>query len=291
MPYGLRVAYGRLWPLRGRFYRMTCPARDVEQTLRDTPMFFLLGSGRCGTMIITRILNSDPNAHVLHEPFGHADVLTRPRARLHPEYARYYVQHYRRYEIYRQIRRTRPSCYGEVSSRPRVLGRAFQDAFPQARLFILVRDGRDTVSSALNRHQLKHGGFEKTSDAIYRGSKPAENEPLDKPWNEMTHFERVCWWWNDAYRTLLDQLPETPVIKFEKVVSDWTYVQTHLVRPLGLALDEADWQNALATRSENAAASYVVRPTEEWTRDESETFDRLCGTMMQRLGYGGAVGQ
>ncbi|MFW5652435.1 MAG: hypothetical protein ACOC0P_00165, partial [Planctomycetota bacterium] len=48
-PNSIRLAYGRRWRLRGRIARLTMSGQKVDKELAKSNVFFLIGSGRCGT--------------------------------------------------------------------------------------------------------------------------------------------------------------------------------------------------------------------------------------------------
>ncbi len=285
-PYSVRYAYGTMWRLRGSISRLRHNEAEVDRTLDSIGMFYLLGSGRCGTMILSTLLGLDTESVVLHEPFGHSDVHVRRQCKQDREFAVRYLDHYRKFEMYRRIRE-HPGVirYGEVSSRPRTLGAAFAARWPQSRIFILVRNGRDTVASALNRHARLHPEMPLEGTTPYGASHPVPGDPDFERWPTMTPFERMCWWWADVYRTLLAQVPDAPVIRYEAAVGEWDYFRTMLVEPLGLEIEESAWREAVSRRSENAAEVYLSARAEEWSEVERLVFERQCGEIMAAMGY------
>ncbi len=278
-PRPLRAAVGKTWRLRGRFERAWLGQRRVDQHLAKTNLFFLLGSGRCGTLFVSSLLNLDPGAVVRHEPRGHPDLDSRPRSRRDPDFADYYVQHYRKYVIYRDIVDTGTRTYGEVSSPLRCLGAALGRAFPHAHLMILARDGRDTVRSALNRQMGR--GFQAMHDPV----RPLPGDPFEPRWADMTPFQKICWWWMDAYRTLFDHLPDKPVIHFEKTLRDYDYLKASVLDPIGLNVTREQWTAHKGRKSGNSAEVYRVPHWREWSEADKAFFDEVCGETMERLGY------
>ena len=84
-PTSVRLMYGRMWRTRGLVHRLFMPRREVDDLLAKSRLFFLIGSGRCGTMLISTLLNRDPQAMVLHEPLRHSDIEVRPACRQNPQ--------------------------------------------------------------------------------------------------------------------------------------------------------------------------------------------------------------
>jgi len=145
---------------------------------------------------------------------------------------------------------------------------------------ILVRDGRATVRSALNR-QLPIKGRHRKLGRI----RPESDDPYSDKWDSMEPFEHICWWWNDSYRTLLRDLPDVPIVHFENLLSDYQYFNTNVVEPFGLELTEEQWTVALQRKSKNATKTYRVPHWKEWGPDLNEPFKRHCAEMMVQLGY------
>ncbi|MFG0330153.1 MAG: hypothetical protein ACF8PN_09675 [Phycisphaerales bacterium] len=282
-PSSVRLMYGRMWKARAFVDRLVCSERDVENRLKGTNLFFLLGSGRCGTQLISSMLNKAPNTLALHEPHRHEDVGTRPMARRNPEFALRYVHDYRRYEIYKKVREHDVANYGEVSSPLRCLGEALRTEFPHARFFILVRDPRTAIRSAMNRQMRKKG--EDTGVWNHEPVRPLPDDPYAEQWDRMTPYEKFCWWWMDSYRMLLDHLPGAPIVQFEKIVSSWDYVRDEIVEPIGLEIGENEWLASVTRKSDNAAPTYVVESFDDWPDDQREAFIRICGETMERVGY------
>lgn len=275
----MRVAAGRTWRLRGHLERLWLGDKKVDARLARTRLFFLLGSGRCGTLFVSTLLNLDPGAVVRHEPRGHPDLDSRPRSRRDADFAYFYIQHYRKYVIYRDIVDTGTGLYGEVSSPLRALGGALARSFPHARMMILARDGRDTVRSALNRQAGR--GFKAMHDPV----RPLPGDAFAGRWTSMTPFQKICWWWMDAYRTLLNDLPGAPVIHFEKTLRDYDYLKGNVLDPIGLSISREQWTAHKARKSENSAETYRVPHWREWSEADKAFFDEVCGEMMERLGY------
>ncbi len=278
-PRFMRVAAGRTWRLRGHLERLWLGDKKVDARLARTRLFFLLGSGRCGTLFVSTLLNLDPGAVVRHEPRGHPDLDSRPRSRRDADFAYFYIQHYRKYVIYRDIVDTGTGLYGEVSSPLRALGGALARSFPHARMMILARDGRDTVRSALNRQAGR--GFKAMHDPV----RPLPGDAFAGRWTSMTPFQKICWWWMDAYRTLLNDLPGAPVIHFEKTLRDYDYLKGNVLDPIGLSISREQWTAHKARKSENSAETYRVPHWREWSEADKAFFDEVCGEMMERLGY------
>jgi len=279
-PMSLRVRFGRAWRLRSRINRLRFSESRVDERLADTNLFFLLGSGRCGTLLISRMLNQDPSAVVLHEPHRHCDLTVRNDCRKHPRAAARYVRTFRKYEIYKKIKENNAPTYGEVSSPLRCLGGALRRTLPHSKFFILVRDGRATVRSAMNRQAPRKG----TNNHPPTIPLPDDHPYVDR-WNEMSDFEQTCWWWMDSYRMLLQHLPDVPILHFEKITKDYNYVKKEIIAPIGLQLSKDQYDASMSRKSANAAKQYTIPHWNDWDQTMRNQFDEICGELMERLGY------
>ena len=282
-PAQWRMAAGRRWQMRARVQRVFISERKVDDLLAKTNIFFVIGSGRCGTMMLSTFLNKAPGAMVLHEPRRHEDLTARPRSRRDPAFARRYVKTFRKYEVYKKIKESGVETYGECSQPLRCLGAALKAEIPHAKFAILVRDGRATVRSAMNRQKKKAAAPQKArwGDPVT----PLPGDPYHAQWERMTEFEKFCWWWMDSYRMLLDHLPGAPILHFEKIVHDFDYVDRNVLEPFGLRLTRADWEAHMDKKTANSATSYEVKHWSDWGPEEQAAFDRICGDTMRRLGY------
>ncbi len=278
-PRSMRVAMGRTWKIRGSMERLVLGEKKVDDYLARINLFFLIGSGRCGTLFVSSLLNLDKGATVRHEPHPHPDLDSRTRARREPAFADYYIEHYRKYVIYRDIVNTQRPIYGEVSSPLRCLGAALHKSFPHAHMMILARDGRDTVRSAMNRQLGRRPGV--GHDPV----RPLPGDPFKERWDSLSPFERACWWWMDSYRMLLDHLPQQPILQFEKTLRDYDYLKANVLDPIGLKISQETWAAHKARPSKNSATEYRVPHWREWTDAEKKFFDDTCGETMERLGY------
>lgn len=279
-PKMLRYLFGKTWRARGAMERMTFDDAKVESLLSKTNLFFLLGSGRCGTMFLTTLLSEDERAVVKHEPRPHEDLEARVLIRRDPGYADQYIANFRRFQIYKYIKESGTSIYGEASSPLRCVGGALRSAFPHAHMFILARDGRATVRSALNRQM----GRNFKSKHVFVS--PLPGDPMLDRWDSMSSFAKICWWWMDSYRLLLEELSDEPIVHFEKVLNDYDYFESHVLAPIGLNVSRAQWDAVKARKTDNSAQQYRVPHWREWSAEDRAIFEELCGPTMERLGYG-----
>ncbi len=183
---------------------------------------------------------------------------------------------FRKREIYLRARRTDGRVYGEVNSVLRRHAAALKHAFPGAFFFHLVRDGRDVVRSLYSRQTMS------AADANTRAIRPPKGDRYEGTWENMTQFERCCWYWQaeNAYlRTKVELL-----VRVEEVLSDYSILRDSLLTPLKLDISEDLWRQAVDIRL-NATKQPVLPHWSEWEALTMESFVNICGEEMRCCGY------
>jgi len=226
------------------------------------------------------MLNNAPGAVVLHEPHRHCDLAVRADCRKDPQKALEYAKKFRNDEIFKKINEKNAQIYGEISSPLRCLGYALAQTLPNAKFMILVRDGRATVRSAMNRQLPKKG---KHNHPLIMPL--PDDQPYYDNWQTMSDFEKTCWWWMDCYRTLLADLPDAPIVHFDKITKDYDYVKEHILQPVGLKLTKEQYDQSMGKKSANAAQKYNIPHWTEWDESMRRTFNQICGPTMEKLGF------
>lgn len=280
-PNSARLMMGRMWKVRGAMDRMKISAADMDATFAKTKIFFMLGSGRCGTMFLSRLLNQADDAMVLHEPLRHSDLEVRPACRVDPSAGIDYVEKFRKVQIYKKVKEHGVSIYGECSQPLRCLGTALRHAFPQGHFMILVRNGKAGVRSAMNR-QASRGA---TNHWNHAPVMPLPGDPVRDRWDSMSDFEKACWWWADSYRMLLDQLDGCPIVQFEQTLNDFDYLHEMVLAPVGLNITREQWEAHKARPSDNSATKYIVKHPDEWDQQERDAFEQYAGDVNRAMGY------
>jgi hypothetical protein len=275
----LRDLWAKMWRLRGLAYRISHSDREVDSLLAKTKLFFILGTGRSGTQMLSGLLNKSEKALVVHEPNRHEDRNLYTEIRQNSALAVQYLNEFRRYGIYRRIMASMPQIYGEVTGTLRYHCAALKEVFPHVRLFLLVRDGRDVVRSVMNMKRFYKKGSKK-----FHSLGPLESDHFHEQWHAMSRFEKICWAWADTNRVLLEIIPDD-VVYFERVISDYDYTKQRLFEPLGLSISFEQWRESAKHKSKNATKVHTFPHWKDWRTREEESFDRICGQMMIELGY------
>lgn len=222
---------------------------------QDDSIFFVVGTGRCGTVWLSRLLNTSKVAKIHHERYG-ADRAARELGS--PKESASYIKR-RVIDVNEDLKQKR--FYGEVN--PYMLYHI--DALRVilgAKIYLLVRDGRDVVRSWHSRKIFDGGHWEKVL----------------KPEGD-SKFEKVCWWWNQANSLALSKNPE--VIILERLIEEWRYFNSCFSF---LEIPKKTW-DANRLKRENVSPSYNLPHYRDWTDEHREIFDKHCGDLMKQLGY------
>lgn len=245
-------------------------------------IFFVVGTGRCGSLTISRVLSQHPDATCRHEP--------RPQMiRLAAEWAH-------RERDREQIRRELDAVFRGSSVFPanKVYGESDQnyshlipllaDLLPASRFIWLIRDGRDFVASASER-----GWYSSQADA----GNPVSHELMDRwlyyrlngsrcgelsheEWDALPLFERYSWYWRHVNRVIEASLQNLPPDRWRRLkIEEFAAKTDEVLRFLGLR------PSPLVVRQHNKA-NYEITRWEEWSVAEHEGFERWCGAEMDR---------
>lgn len=236
-------------------------------------MFFMLGMGRSGSMFLAKCLNKYTDAIVYHEHRRDRDACV--QAYWSEEAARRYLRYRGLVIRYRTKFRNVP-VYGEVNSYLRYHVDALRLAWNPV-IFHLVRDGRDVVRSIMNRKAYT------SADSKHTGRiTPKEGDFMLAGWESRDRFEKVCWYWADTNRHLLDK--GATLVRFEDAKGSFEYFRQRLLDPLRLEMEEAIWRRE-KDRPRNVNLSYSFPAWEDWNEGQRLTFERVCGPVMRDMGY------
>lgn len=256
----VRFVWGRQWKLRSLFVpnRLRCAAESYLHEHADK-MFFVFGTGRSGTQLLTDMLSLNGEASVYHEPNFGADVGTMDILRREHWLVLDYWRKFRSLEVYSRWKSVPEGrLYGEVNGTIRYQAPAIREMYPKAKLFLVSRDGRGVVRSVMGWPQF----YSPSSKGAY-AIEPLKGDPYFRRWHAMTRFEKICWAWMDTNELLMRTIPQDRWLQLEKIASDYEYCKGHLIDPLGIHLSYDDWQQHVSKKSRNATRSYAFPAWEE----------------------------
>lgn len=243
--------------------------------------FFIVGTGRCGTMTIAKTLSQHPKCDCGHHM---ASVYTLS------EMTRYYYNPTDRENRERLIKNL-----GKVYSLPHRKGVRFGDSdfglvlvlpllkelYPKSKFVWLIRDGRDVVSSMFSRgwYAGPEVAIEKGIPTFWETNRIRGDLTKDftfSEWNDLDRFEKCCWIWS-KYNTLIENhfgdIPDRVFhLRFDKMHKR--------LRRLSLFLH---LKQKISFRMERHNSSeFPLQPWEEWTVDWKRKFELQCGSEMTR---------
>lgn len=261
----------RLWKIR--LTSTHIDRRTVLSWLRSRNIFFVVGLGRSGTNWLAHLLMHDNKADVYHEPFD--ETIPSQYSYIDESFPYNYFWNFRIFEIYFRANKE-ARIYGEVNSYLRRFVKAIKVIIPNAKLLYLVRDGRDVVRSMYNRFTMMNNAYDT------RLIKPKEGDPLYIGWKRLPRFAKLCWYWTNENKNLLDELGEP--IKFELIVSDYEYLKERVLKPLNLDIPYEIWDRFRRIRL-NISRRRLLPHWREWGVNMRYTFEVICGEVMTELGY------
>jgi len=257
---------------------MSQHAESCTQWQDSLPFFFGFSSYRSGTVFLTNILKSEfPDWHIEHEA-NVDDYWNYPKVMRNEEEASKYFNEFRKAEICCRVGEDKSgvSGYGEVNPFLRLHAGAVKQAFPKAKLFHVVRDGRDVVRSIMSREILNR------KDPMNRLIAPPANDPYVEEWDSMSRFEKVCWQWQFDNAAIRKHVKHQ--LKFEEFRKDYNYFKSELLDYLGLEMDPAHWES-YTKKPKNITPKYAIEHWTKWSKSQQGLFERICGDEMQALGY------
>lgn len=246
-------------------------------------MFFIVGTGRCGTLSLANTLLEQANCVCLHEP----------EPSLIEEAAAYRYGAGNAAQIKNILLNTRlplmnGKTYGEASHKLALVIPVLRDAFPDASYLWLIRSGLDMVASAVGRGLYSGGGighqpYEQCSemqrrwiDHRIRGDRCGD--VTAEEWARMEPFERCCWYWQYVNRTIEQDLQAHVPAARRRLVS---------LEGLDEQIDEViGWLGLTRLRREpvvnHNAAHYHTHHWTQWNAEQWAAFEHWCGPLMDR---------
>jgi hypothetical protein len=265
--------------------------------------FFVVSSGRSGTAMLVKALSADKAITIEHEYMVH---LLQPLA----------VRRYAGLTNEDEARRVLDACHGaaaryagtplwgDSSNKLSWLIPDLLTLFPDAKFVHLVRDGRKVASSYF--HKLHAECYDDASTRImaahlnapdsvaapppekkYWWPQPYANDPWKKEFPNFDQFARIAWHWSEINRVILRDLESVPenrrlFLRLEDLRARPSCVASlfdFLNRPY------RDEYFAAFARPHN-----VNRPVDKLlTAEQSASFERIAGGMMERLFYAGSA--
>lgn len=253
--------------------------------------FFIITTGRSGSTTISHALSQHPEITCLHEPRTQLIRLSTEFAHGIKDYAKVREE---LYSIYCNSSISLTAVYGECDQKIWNLIPILDEILPTCKFIWLIRDGRDVVSSTLSR------GWFSAREEIYgkrnvgdigarwiyyrlHGAKCKEFE--DVVWEDMTTFERNCWYWNYINSGIQKHLSQIPtqrklMVRLEDInekfneIFHFLQVRSHNISPEKKNTKE-EWRKHYIS-----LGLFEDSKWPEWNIKQKSLFTRWCGDKM-----------
>ncbi|MBC7814993.1 MAG: hypothetical protein H7175_27795 [Burkholderiales bacterium] len=239
-------------------------------------MFFIVSTGRSGTETIAELLSRSPDCVCLHEP----------EPRLIAEATQYLYGEMPHAAMIDLLRQSRPPTldgkeYGESAYKLTFVMPALREAFPDAKLVWLIRDGRAVVESFYTPRRYYHPLRHNVDWEIYRPSADKVGEMSSREWAGLSRFEKCCWFWSYQNRLIEQHFIE----RVEKNGSEFLFIrleeldaqQAALFEFLGVRLPP-EWAGEVPHL--NVWPAKAPRTWRDWSAAERLSFMDICGREM-----------
>jgi len=281
--------------------------------MTEPQIFFGTGAGRCGTMLLANLLNNENDFLCCHEgkireleesgkQWLEFLTLENLIAYQHPENAD---------EIFRSKRKMIERIasdkglkgIGDVAYNNAPFTRIIPSVFPNAKLIVIVRDGRDFVRSVYTSERpdpTPVGWLDINTDLteLERFIEFGRLRPFDafdegSWWQDATPVEKNAWLWAETYRLIFDGIDlswnrkNIHIIKFEEFITDipgqYAEVRSFLDidGPMPAEVKKL-FEKPVNRRARDAR---ILPEWRMWTDEDKAFFLRHAEGMMTRLGY------
>jgi len=257
----------------------------------DQQIFFVVTTGRSGSMTIAHALSQHPEITCFHEPRIQLIRLSTEFSHGLKDYEKVSKE---LYSIYCNSSIFPTAIYGECDQKFWNLISILDEILPSSKFIWLVRDGRDVVASTFVRgwfspEERVYGKRTSTDIGerwIYYRLHGAKCKAFEEDtWAHMTTFERNCWYWYYVNSEIQKQLSQIPtqrklMIRLEDInkktdeILKFLQVDPYIIVPERLNTAE-EWKNHYISYG-----LYKDSKCIEWNAEQISDFTRWCGDKM-----------
>lgn len=240
----------------------------------DFSPFFVVTTGRSGSMTIARVLSQHPQITCLHEPRHQLVFLSANLAygELGYDYVKSILEATYRNSTYPE------GIYGESDHAFWNLIPILAELFQASKFIWLIRDGREVVASGHGRGWFspEESEDERINRRRYRLNGAKCGAVSEEEWSKMSVFERNCWYWsfvNNQIEKHLNNISKDRwlMVRIEELQKKLTDVFEFLgVTPIPVKVTR--WHEA----------SYPVERWTSWEEEKRKIFERWCREGMDR---------
>lgn len=236
---------------------------------------FILSTGRTGTDFFTRLFNEAvPDAWSLHEP--RPAFRRRGQRLLSRAPTRFELEYFRIPRLYRHWKR-KERLYVETNYHLFACIPLLRKAFPDAFIVHVVRDGREVVTSWLNKWRYI------TNDHITPFHIPGDSARAH--WEEWDPLQRNAWYWKTV-QELVEKEGVDLTLRFEALFKGEKKGVYQLLDalPEGIHYDAERVEELLREKVNRSPRDFFPAHT-DWPEHWKERFDRIAGEKMKGSRY------
>lgn len=233
------------------------------------------GMGRSGSTFLANLVNRSSNATGRHEYF--ADKFFQGLSYYSPDHPHLAAQLIARAK---DMEQSGTDLLVDADPFLRYGLRSIREVWPEAPVYHLVRDGRKVVASM----------YQRTSYTPREKKQPILplNTAEYEQWRTFSRFEKLCWYWADTLRTMLEA--KLPILRLEEITTDFSILERDFLHPCGIDLPKQEWDNLRSHRANTNRfhPKYLFRgkpPVLAWDDEKESQFQTLCGERMKQAGY------
>ncbi|MGM0504861.1 MAG: hypothetical protein ACQESQ_09600 [Bacteroidota bacterium] len=176
--------------------------------------------------------------------------------------------------------------YGLIDLLPKV--------FDQHNILFVIRDGRFWVDSWMNWgfSIYNKSNIRKAIGHNWPMACEFETDPYKNVWNHMSNFEKLCWAWSKLNTFALDCLKQNPnaqLVRFEDIFeADNRYDNLKVAVDFATQFNDGtklEYKPLDGWLENKVHTSGKKSSSDNWTKQQNETFQRMCGPLMEKLGY------
>ncbi len=267
----------------------------------DSRPVFIVGTGRCGTRSLYKMLAGTAGVEIHHE-YDCTNIQKMAALHYMGEISTDTLKAFLETVYGAALEYTDATLWIDSSNKASWIIRTLHELYPDARFVLLLRDGRKVVSSFFNKLAAEiyddssvsklsgwladpGGRLPPPPEKKYWWNIPRPGQPFHDEFPGYNQFQRICYHWVNCNRFVLEQFAGLPPsswiqVKLEEICQDMASLQV-LTDFIGLPFDTS-WFEALQTPQN------VFFPMDFQLTDHQLTqFRDICEPMMERLGYAG----
>ena len=256
---------------------------SVEEVL-ESPCFFVLSTGRCGTLLITKILAKSSRLRVEHNPKPELEYASKV---VHRDSLSVQAQEIAvlasRFDLFFLDTLLRGKIYVETNNRISLFAHGLANLLPNSKFIHIVRDPADFVRSGMRRGYYQEG--------------VTQHQRLDgtsySPWSSFSRLEKIAWEWNEINGKIEDfkcnvDPSRVITVNSERLysdpgVTDEIFNFLNICNPY-VGLKGARSLARLLSRPINKQNKSAFPKYREWSNSHKDSFHRIV-TLAPRYGY------